>query len=261
MFWELPDAAAKISTRPVVPPSAPETKVVPEAVTNPALDPRLPPEGTDVTDLITRSAGVLGRFLKANSLAERLPIIETGTPEADLARSILSKPLPIGSSFNSTEMRFNKIEGSADIVFAVTLMNESGTREVHLMVVRTRGSQEPKVVVDPFLDGFGGRLEAFVENQEEGEKVFRVVMSVFDFCTDESVPDHQSKYTVKMSTHVGGKDVAKAYFSGRSALAGKFPQTALPFGRSLGSTVVLRWTKGERPFIEVVDIKRLGWDE
>lgn len=258
---QLPDAAAKISKPPVEAAPVPSRNVVKEPAIDPALDPRVPPEGTDVTVLITKSAGVLGRFLEAESLAPRLSLIETKTPEAELAESVLAGELPVSSGFNSTEVRFNKVEGSADVVFAVPFGKGSSAGEMYLLVVRTRGTQEPKVMVDPFLDGYGGRVATFAKEPVDGEREFRVVMSVFGFCTDESVPDHQEKRTMKITSHSGGPDAAKAYFSANSSLAGRYPETKLPFGRTVGATVILRWVKGERPYIEVVDIKALNWDD
>lgn len=232
-----------------------------EPALNPALDPRIPPEGLDVTAVITRSADVLGRFLAAQSLEERLPLIETSTPREELEAGVLARALTVSSSFNSTEVRFNKVEGATDVAFIVPFGRNLGGDERHLMMVRTRGSQAPKVVVDPFLDGFGGRVAQFAEKPVEGERVFRVVMTVFDFCTDEDVPDHESKFTMKICTHPGGPDVAKAYFSGQSSLAKKLTPPKLPMGRSIGGTIVLKWNLGDRPFIEVIDVRRLDWDD
>lgn len=232
-----------------------------EPAINPALDPRIPPEGMDVTAVITRSADVLGRFLAAQSLDERLPLMETSTPREELEKSVLAKPLPISSAFNSTEVRFNKVEGATDVAFVVPFGSNLGGDERHLLMVRTRGSQDPKVVADPFLDGFGGRVAEFAEKPVEGEKVFRVVMTVFDFCTDEGVPDREGKFTMKICAHPGGADVAKAYFSRQAPLAKKFTPSKMPMGRSIGGTVVLKWNLGDRPFIEVVDVRRLDWDD
>ncbi|HVJ46824.1 MAG TPA: hypothetical protein VM511_10590, partial [Luteolibacter sp.] len=175
-----------------------------EPAINPALDPRIPPEGLDVTSVITRSAEVLGRFLAAQSLEERLPLMETTTPREELERSVLAKGLAVFSSFDSTEVRFNKMEGATDVAFVVPFSRHLGREERHLLMVRTRGSQDPKVVAEPFLDGFGGRVAEFAEKPVEGEKVFRVVMTVFDFCTDEEVPDREGKFTMKICAHPGG---------------------------------------------------------
>jgi hypothetical protein len=257
---QLPDAKAKVFPQAKAPVTAKSNVSAPKPAIPPELDPSVPPEGMDVTVLVTRSADVLGKFLAARSLGERLPFIETQTPEEELVSGLLAKPLAYATSFRSREVRFNKLEGASDVIFAVPLGSDSAAPDVHLIVVRTRGTREPKVLIDPFLDGYGGRLAEFAAYPVEGERTFRGIMTVFDFCTDETVPEHQGKFTVKLSSHPGGKDTAKAYFSANSPLAAKFPGS-LTYGRSMGATVVLRWVRGERPFIEVVDIKSLSWDD
>lgn len=232
-----------------------------KAEANPALDPRIPPEGMDVALVITRSAEVLGKFLAVKTLVERKALMETATADSELENGVLAGALPVASTFASTEVKFNKVEGYTDVAFKVSLAGKQGLEDPHMVVVRTRGTQDPKVVAEPFLDGFGGRLEEFAKAPAKGERTFRTVMSVFDFCTDTKIPDHVAKFTAKLGGYPGGADIAKAYFGRNSPLAVRLGKAGAVSGRGIGATVVLRWTEDPQPFIEVVDVKTLSWDD
>lgn len=243
-------------------PVLPEKKepVTEEAAIEAALDPRVPPEGMNVGAMISRAAETLGRFLAAKSLDERLGMVETTTPRKELSGGALSGVLPVDASFVSTEVKFNKVENSADAVFLVDFRREDGSKEKQMVVVRTRGDQEPKILAEPFLDAYGGRMERFLEEPVSGEKVFRTIVTVFDFCKDERVPDHDQKFTAKFTTYPGGADVGKAYFAMNSPLAKKLEKLGLSYGRSIGATVVLKWSEGTEPFVEMADVRSLDWD-
>ena len=62
------------------------------------MDPSLEvPEGIEPTTPGMAAMEVLEKFLAAKTLAERLPMMETQTPEAELANSCLAGPLPTTS--------------------------------------------------------------------------------------------------------------------------------------------------------------------
>lgn len=258
---------APVVDNPYVPkemkPVIPERKepVTEEAALDAALDPRVPPEGMNVGAMISRAAETLGRFLTAKSLDERLGMVETTTPRKELSGGVLGGVLPVDASFTSTEVKFNKLENSADVVFLVDFRREDGSKEKQMVVVRTRGDQEPKILAEPFLDAYGGRMESFLKEPSSGEKVFRTIVTVFDFCKDGRVPDHDQKFTAKFATYPGGADVGKAYFAMNSPLVAKLEKLGLSYGRSVGATVVLKWNEGTAPFVEVADVRSLDWDD
>jgi hypothetical protein len=243
-----------------IPPSEPAPA---EAATVDAKqDLRVPPEGMNVQALVQEAGLILTQFLQAKSLEERLPMIETETPQAELKDSVLSLKLPLGGKFQMTETIFNKLEGFTDVLFEVPF-NAGADKKMEILMVRTRGSQLPKVVVDAFLDGYGGRLRNFISSPEEGEHQFRTLMSVFDFCSSSVIPSAENKKTVKILATRGGGDIAKAYFGKFSPLGKKLERLGMKYGRTTAVTLTLRWNRQEdpaRPFLELIDVKSLNWD-
>ncbi len=240
---------AKAETRPGVP------------AVDPSQDTRIAPEGMDVHEFVRRSADVLGGFLAARNLEERLPLLESGTPRGELDRSVLAGPLQATGTFESLEVRFDKVIGTNEVLFRCGFKGGGERPDSSLILVRTRGGQEPKVVVDPFLDTFGGRFAAFAASPREEVGKFRIVATIFEFCADETIPAHDLKCTMKISGAPGSRDLAKAYFGKSSPLREKLDRLGLRYGQGVGATVSLRWNMEGRPHIEVIDVDSLDWSE
>lgn len=231
---------------------------------DPALDPRIPPEGMDVRALIQESADVLKVFLHAQTLAERLPIIETKTPKEELESSVLAGPIRSRQRFQSMELRFDKVGGASDVVFLGEFELPTAGAESHVLMVRKRGTQPPKVIVDPFLDGYGGRLKAFAATPVGGQRTFQVIASFFDFCNDSGVPNAESKYTAKLSEAAGRPEIAEAYFAAVSPVKERLEKLGVRYGHSTGVTFALRWnTENDpaKPFLEIVSVQSLDWND
>lgn len=228
---------------------------------DPPVDSAVPPEGVDVHALTAAAASTASTFLEARTLEERLPLLETEVPVEEMKTSVLAGPLPAASRFAGESVKFNKIEGYADVVFQVAFQGQAGGDQ--LLLVRVRGTQDPKVVVEPFLDGYGGRLAAFAAGPQDGERTLRTVVSIFDFCNSPEVPNPENKKTVKLSRTRGGTDLFKAYFGKASPLGGKLERMGLKYGLATPATLTLKWNTREdpsKPFIEVMDVKSLDWN-
>jgi predicted RNA-binding Zn-ribbon protein involved in translation (DUF1610 family) len=241
-----------------LPQSPPRTKK------DPALDPRVPPEGTDVHTLIQESAAVMGEFLMAGTLEERLPLIETKTPGEELERGVLRQIIKPRQRFQSLEVKFDKVEGWSEVLFRGELELPTGGAETHLLMVRKRGTQRPKVVVDPFLDGYGGRLREFASKPTEGQRNFQVIASIFGFCSDANVPEPESKFTAKLSVSPARSEIAEAYFGKFSPVKERLEKLGVRYGHSTGATLALRWNTEDdpaKPFLEVVNVTSLDWDD
>ena len=63
----------------------------------------------------------------------------------------------------------------------------------HTILVRIRGSAKPKVVVDPFLDSYGGRLADYAKSPTDKAEFFQVIVWPLASCYDERVPNHDKK--------------------------------------------------------------------
>lgn len=250
---------------PVVQPPIPQPPVSKESSAPTAqdvlLDSRVPPEGMDVHAFVRKSADVFGAFLVARSLDERMPLLETTTPREELEKSVLTGILPANGSFESLEVRFNKILGTSEVIFKAGFVDVDGVAESYLILVRTRGDQVPKVVADPFLDTYGGRFAQFLAEPKPGAHRFQMVATIFDFCSDESIPDYQQKSTMKISVARGAPDLAKAYFAKASPLTEKLKKLGVRYGHGTGATITVQWYTTGEPYLEVVDVASLDWSE
>ncbi len=222
------------------------------------------PEGMEPEEPGKAADKVLENFLTAKSLPERLALIETKTPEAELANSCLASPLPV-ASFLTEARETNAVERVTDIYYNVDFDAGNNTKNLQTILVRTRGLSDPKVVVDPFLDSYGGRLAAYAKTPSEKAGVFQVIISAVASCYDERVPNREKKLTLKLLPRDQTKEIASAYF-GRQSKIGMMLEDgtySLGYGRAKACTVLLRWNTEDNaatPYLEAIDLKRQDWN-
>jgi hypothetical protein len=208
---------------------------------------------------------VLEKFLAAKTLAERLPLIETQTPEAELANSCLAGPLPTTSRIEIDAQESNAVEQVVDFYHNVDFVVDGQPVNPQTLLVRTRGTAQPKVVVDPFLDTFGGRLAAFAKAPTDKAGVFQVTVSAVASCNDENVPNREKKLTLKLLSRDNTREIARAYF-GRQSKIGEMLEDgtySLSYGKAKACTVMLRWNADDNPampYLEALTIKALDWN-
>lgn len=207
---------------------------------------------------------LLERFLEMETLEERLPHIETKLSETELAESVLNGKLPDVAKVTVDVRHTNSIEQVVDFYYHVDFLKEDGKISPQTMLVRKRGDSPPKVVVDPFLDLFGGRFESFASNPTKEAGTFQVMISAGAFCYDD-VPGPDKKYTLKILSREDTREIAKAYF-GRQSKIGRMLEdetSGLAYGQAKACTVFMRWNSEEdplKPFLEALDIKALNWN-
>ncbi len=223
------------------------------------------PEGIEPSDPAKASVPVLEQFLAAKSLSERLPLMEVHTPEAELAQSVLAGPLPANSGFVTDLIDRNPVEQVMDIYYNVDFVTADNRKDPQTILVRTRGEGEPKVVADPFLDSFGGRLAAYAKTPSDKGAVFEVIVSAFASCNDDRVPNKEKKLTLKLLAREDSKEIARAYFGRQSRICRMLEDGtySLKYGQSKACTVLLRWNLEDRPatpYLEALDIKTLDWN-
>ncbi len=205
------------------------------------------------------------KFLAAKSLPERLPMIETKTPRAELATSCLAGPFPPAPKMLLEFQESNPMENVVDFYYHVDFQDEGSSANPQTILVRTRGNNEPKVVVDPFLDLFGGRLAAYAAKPTDETGVFQVIASALATCTDPKIPDRQNKLTLKLLARENTKEIAAAYFGKRSEIGRMLEDGSysLSYGKAKACTVVLRWNTEDDvnyPYLEAISIKTLDWN-
>lgn len=262
-------APAARSPEEVTPP--PPAQSVPALPTPPAQQPPLsepPPElpqGIEQKSPAMEALSVLETFLGAKSLAERLPIIETKTPEAELAASCLARPLPPAPKMLLEFQESNAIEGLVDFYYSVDFEGENKRLDAQTILVRTRGGGAPKVVVDPFLDLYGGRLAAYAAAPTDKAGDFQVIVYAVASCLDPKIPNREKKLTLKLLARDNGKEIALAYFGKMSKIHEMLEDGtySLSYGKAKSCTVMLRWNtedNPEYPYLEALTLKALDWN-
>jgi hypothetical protein len=223
------------------------------------------PDGLEPISPWKDAEAVLEKFLAAKNLAERLPLIETKTAGEELAASCLAAPLPIARKMVPEFRETNPIEKVVDCYYTVEFETKNNPAQAQTILVRTRGNTAPKVVADPFLDTFGGRLAAYAAAPVDKAAVFQVVVYAVASCTDPGIPNREKKLTLKLLACDNTKEIARAYF-GRQSKIGEMLENgtySLSYGNAKACTVMLRWNtedNPEHPFLEAIDIKDLDWN-
>jgi hypothetical protein len=234
----------------------------------PISAPEPPATGPGSAAARTRSAAAMNaleKFLAARTLTERQPYIESRTPLTELASSCLGKPLPAASDIETTAQQSNPVEQVTDIFYNLNFDAGDNRKNPQTILVRIRGNSEPKVVADPFLDSFGGRLAAYAAKPAEKGGIFEVVVRPLAACNDENVPNREKKLTLKLLPQDNQPEIARAYCGDQSKIAGMLHDGSysLSYGKAAPCTVLLRWNFEERPetpYLEAVDIQRLDWN-
>jgi hypothetical protein len=223
------------------------------------------PDGLEPVSPWKDSEAVLEKFLGASSLTERLPLIETKTSEAELATSCLAAALPPARKMVPEFRESNPVEDLIDCYYTVEFEARDKPAHSQTILVRSRGKSVPKVVADPFLDTFGGRLASYAAAPVEQAGVFQVVVYAVASCTDPNIPDREKKLTLKLLACDNTKEIARAYFGRQSKIAEMLEDGtySLSYGNAKACTVMLRWNtedNPEHPFIEALAIKDLDWN-
>lgn len=218
-------------------------------------------DAEELQGYVEKSAAVVSTFLFAQTLEDRLPLIETQTAREELEVGALARPIRTNGVFESLEIKFNEVEGFNDVIFKVVIADENGMNGNYILLVRTRGNQSPKVVVDPFLDSFGGRFGEFATSPQQGEKKFSVLATIYEFCNDETIPDSEGKCSVKIAMAPSSHEIAKAYFGKASPLRQKLERMGIRYGWNTMIRATFRWNTVSKPYLEVVEIDSLDWED
>lgn len=244
------------------PAPAPEAVVAEPAKppTPPApVEPAAPPPGAVALQTVEK-------FLAASSLQERLPFIETSTPTDALEESILAKPFPPDPQVAPEFQERNEEDGYTDFYYNVDFTDAAGKASPQILLVRYKDGDSPKVIVDPFLDTFGGRLAAFAATPSDETVTFQLVVSaVAQTTADRNIPNHENKLRLKLMPRDNEKEITSAYFTKLSKLGQMLitDGSGFRYGQPRAARVTLRWNQEEapdNPFLEVTDIKEFRWN-
>ena len=207
---------------------------------------------------------VLEKFLAMKTLEERMPHIESKRPESDLANSVLNGPLPEILNISMDVREVNTMEQVVDQYFHVDFSSSDNGVNPQTMLVRIRASGDPKVVVDPFLDLYGGGFARYAEKPTEEAGTFQVIISAGAFCYDD-VPSPDKKHTLNILSREDTEEIAKAYFGKQSEIGAMLEDetSGLLYAKAQPCTLFVRWNMEEdpeKPFLEALAIKTLDWN-
>lgn len=230
--------------------------------TDPAPTPAPPPKPHPGV----AAAAVLEKFLAAQTLAERLPLIESKLSPQELETTVLARPFPTEPRISPDIQENNRAENYTDIYYNVDLKGPDGKYKPYLILLRAHGGGEPKILADPLLDTYGGRLLAFATTPSDQFGTFQIVASAVAKATsDQKVPNYEQKLWLKLLPRDNEKEIASAYFTKLSRIGKMLVDDASGFryGQAKPVRVVLRWNKEEdpaMPYLEAVEIKELRWN-
>jgi hypothetical protein len=253
-----PEPPSPAKNEPAPPPAeAPEPAAGPETT---AL-----PDGLEPVSPWKDAEAVLEKFLAAKSLPERLPLIETRTSPELLASSCLATPLPAVRKMIPELRETNPVERVIDCYFNVEFEATERPSQAQTILVRTRGTNAPLIVADPFLDTYGGRLAAYVATPSDKSGIFQVVVYAVASCTDPSIPNREKKLTLKLLSSDNTREIARAYFGRQSKISEMLEDGnySLNYGNAKACTVMLRWNNEDnpgQPYLEAIAIKSLDWN-
>lgn len=237
----------------------------PPASTNPVMPGQGSSTAPDATISGEAANAVLEKFLAAQSLAERLPLLETKTTESEMAESCLARPLPEARNIALDSQGSNPSSPFTDFHFHVDFATTDNRLNTQTLLVRTRGGNPPKIVVDPFLDSFGGRLADFAAAPAKQTELFQVVVLALASCNNAAVPHSEEKFTLKLLPRENETEISVAYCGRQSRIGLMLENGAygLKFDLAKACTVMLRWNSEDNPqtpYLEALEIKSLDWN-
>jgi len=246
---------------PVPEPEMPEMKEIQE-MPDDGID--VPEDNNDEAPGVS-SLRILEKFLRTSTLAERLPIIESRLSEQELANTCLAGQLYPTLDISTDLQECNALEKVTDVYFNVDFEEADGQINPQTILVRTRGDAEPKIVVDPFLDLYGGRLAEYAKAPVDHAADFQVLVSAGAFCYDDYVPNREKKRTLKLMSRDNSREITRAFFGKQSKIGEMLEDHAsgLRYGQAQACTLFLRWNTEEdpeKPYLEALLIRALDWN-
>jgi hypothetical protein len=213
----------------------------------------------------SEAIAVLESFLKASSLEERIPIIETKETEGDLVDSILAAPLPSFRNLVLYSQESFPLENIVDFYYTFEFINKDGSADPQTVVVRRRGGLNPRVLADPFLDLYGGRLAAYASKPQSKGQLFHAIVYPLPSCNDPRIPDRQKKLTLRLYPHEHSAHVTHAYASRISKIGEMLTNGSydLSYGKPKACVILLGWNTEESPdvpYLEALDISAFHWN-
>jgi hypothetical protein len=226
---------------------------------------------TEPAEIRSESAAVLAyavleSFLQAEDAASRVDMVEPASTEQDLAATLLKSPLPKVAQIFSEIPQSYPDEQRTDLPYRVSFSVKGGPNVDFAILVRKRGTQDPRVFLPAFLDLVGGRLADFTrEANRLPPTSFHVYLEPIDGCYEPDIPGADRRFTFKLLPSPFGKETARAYATNASRFRKLVEDPGYPirWGMRRRATVTLEWNHTEdpaKPFLELVDLNSPDWN-
>jgi hypothetical protein len=263
--------AAPPRVTPIPPPSSTETLPSPNVAgptvipdTPPIVEPTTPEDQDDPAKQGLIASGIVEQFLAATTIEERMMYVSTRIPQDQLKKSILSIKWPTAQITPGAQIS-HPAERLTEYYFEVRFgENSINFPRKTTLLVHQRGTDEPKIVIEPLLDTAGGRLAEFAKKPSTAPQDFHVIMDARIKCFDDKIPNSDKKCTFFLRAHITGEDIATAYANELSETRKEFdnPLNGLKWKNPMPVIITLQWNTTEdytRPFLEVIEIKSKSW--
>ncbi len=249
--------------KPLSPPiTAPTRQPTPQATVTPSSSQSK--ESETAASIMTTNE-VLRKFLAAQTLEERLNFMETQTPQDELSNSCLAKALPATGKISINAQESHADRKVIDSYYSVDFLEADQNINSQNILVRKRDNNNPKVVADPFLDSFGGRLKSYAQSPLDKTGIFQVTVTPVPSCDAKDIPNPEDKITLKLLAGDNAKEITRAYF-GKQSEVGKLldsGRSGLSYGKAEACTVLLKWNtqdKVSQPYLEALAVTTLDWN-
>lgn len=249
--------------KPLSPPiTAPTPQPTPQATVTPSSSQSK--ESETAASIMTTNE-VLRKFLAAQTLEERLNFMETQTPQDELSNSCLAKALPATGKISINAQESHADRKVIDSYYSVDFLEADQNINSQNILVRKRDNNNPKVVADPFLDSFGGRLKSYAQSPLDKTGIFQVTVTPIPSCDAKDIPNPEDKITLKLLAGDNAKEITRAYF-GKQSEVGKLldsGRSGLSYGKAEACTVLLKWNTQDKvspPYLEALAVTTLDWN-
>lgn len=253
---------AGTSVRSAKPPSSPDASTTPSTSEAEQTAAATSHDAESQAGLV--ASRTVEQFLAATSFEERMLYVQTQQPHDQLKNTILSRKWPTaqitpGAQINHPDQRL--VEYYFEVRFGENSINFPRKA---MLLLHQRGSEDPKIIIEPLLDTVGGRLREFAKKPSSVPRDFYVIMDARVKCFDDKIPGADRKCTFFLRSHISGEDIATAYAHEISATRKEFdnPQAGLKWKNPMPVVLTLQWNTTEdytRPFLEVIEIKSKSW--
>lgn len=184
---------------------------------------------------------------------------------AELEASVLARPFPSAPRYSPDVQETDFSGNFTDMFYNVDFDGADGKTNPQVVLVRVRPDQPPKVIVDPFLDSFGGRLAAYASTPNPKPGSFQVIVSAVARTTDNTIPNHGEKLRLKLLPRDNEREITNAYFSKLSKISEMLldDSSGFRYGQARTCRVSLSWNTTEdpqKPYLEAIGITEQQWN-